>query len=94
VEPKLERRRPNPNLKRKTMNDFFTMPRGDLFFLAALLAFSFVSFLPWARSMEWCGMAMQGWMMVALMVLSPTIALIRLLFHRRASGTNSEGGRR
>lgn len=57
---------------------FFPMSLGDKLFIGVLLVFSFVSFLPWSRSISWAGMAMQGWMMALLMVLSPAIAIGRL----------------
>ena len=60
------------------MSNFFQIPRGDLVFIVVLLLFAVVSFLPWSREVEWAGMAMLGWMMAILMVLSPIIALIRL----------------
>jgi hypothetical protein len=65
------------------MRNFFPMTRGDFSFIFVLIVFSFVSFLPWSRSMSWAGMAMQGWMMALLMVIAPTIALARLLIVRR-----------
>lgn len=72
------------------MSDFFPMSRGDRCFIVALLAFSFVSFLPWSRNMQWGGMAMLGWMMALLMLLSPTIAVLRLLAERPAGGGTSQ----
>jgi hypothetical protein len=64
------------------MQNFFPMSRGDLLFLGLLGTFSVVSFLPWSRSLSWGGMAMQGWMMALLMVVAPTLALLRLLLSR------------
>ena len=60
------------------MSNFFPISRGDLVFIVILLVFAFVSFLPWSRELMWSGMAMLGWMMAILMVLSPVIALLRL----------------
>ena len=65
------------------MSNFFPMKIGDLLFIVLLLGFSFVSFLPWSRVHTWYGMAALGWMMALLMVLSPTIALARLIFAAR-----------
>jgi hypothetical protein len=67
------------------MNDFFPMSRGDLLFICVLVLISFVSFLPWSRSVAWGGMAAQGWMMAFLMVVSPSIALFRLVTARHDS---------
>ncbi len=61
------------------MKNFFSMPRGDLGFIVALLTLAVVSFLPAVRDAEWAGMSMLGWMMAGLMVASPVIALVRLL---------------
>jgi hypothetical protein len=43
--------------------------------LAGLLVFSIFSFLPLWRRTEVAGMAMFGWLMAALMVVSPALAL-------------------
>ena len=61
------------------MRDFFPMTRGDFLFILGLLLFAVVSFLPVTREARWAGMSMLGWMMAALMVLSPSIALARLI---------------
>jgi hypothetical protein len=73
------------------MSNFFPMSRGDLWFVVALLAFSFVSFLPWSRSINWGGMALLGWLMALLMVLSPTIALLRIMAERKRVGDAPRG---
>lgn len=65
------------------MRSFFPMPLGDLLYLVVLIAFAVVAFLPWARDIEWGGMALVGWLMALLMVLSPAIALIRMARERR-----------
>ncbi|TNF25145.1 MAG: hypothetical protein EP329_23655 [Deltaproteobacteria bacterium] len=59
------------------------MPRADLLFLVLILAFAVIGLLPWAREAEAGGVALLGWMMAALMVLSPAIALGRILLARR-----------
>jgi hypothetical protein len=64
------------------MSSFFPMPRGDRWFLLTIIIFSIISFLPWTQKMHVAGMALLGWLMAALMILSPTIALIRLIRHR------------
>ena len=76
------------------MRQFFPMSRGDLLFIIVLLIFAVVSFLPWSRESSWGGMAMLGWMMAALMVLSPAIALFRLRGQRhRSQSTDGEHAR-
>lgn len=62
---------------------FFPMPLGDLLFLAFILAWAVVALLPWAREDELMGVALLGWLMAGLMVLSPVIALGRILLERR-----------
>ena len=73
------------------MSNFFAMSRGDLLFIVSLLLFAFVSFLPWSREMQWGGMALLGWMMAALMVFSPAVALVRLRRERRVPPPESGG---
>jgi hypothetical protein len=76
------------------MKNFFPMSRGDLCFIVVLLALAVVSFLPWTRNMQWAGMSMLGWMMVLLMVLSPTLALVRVIGDRTRSASRREETRR
>ena len=61
------------------MSNFFSMPRGDRWFLLTIIIFSIISFLPLTQQVHVAGMALFGWLMAALMILSPTIALIRLI---------------
>lgn len=65
------------------MSRFFAMPHSDRWYLLAILIFAFVSFLPWSRHVHFAGMALFGWLMAALMVFSPAIALLRLLRAQR-----------
>lgn len=65
---------------------FFPMERGDRWFLVALLVLSAGAFLPAMRRLEPGGLALLGWLMAALMVLSPTVALVRLWRGRRRAG--------
>ena len=69
------------------MKNFFSMSHGDLGFIAALLALAFVAFLPVVREAEWAGMSMLGWTMAGLMVLSPVIALVRLMSESKEGNT-------
>ena len=55
------------------------MARGEKGILVFLLLYSAISFLPvWSR-FEVAGMVMFGWLMAALMVISPALALIVFL---------------
>jgi len=65
------------------MRGFFPMSRGGLLCIGLLLLFALVSFLPFTREVHVAGMALLGWLMAALMVLSPAIALLRLRAARR-----------
>ena len=57
------------------MKSFFSMERGEWIALAFLLIFSAITFLPIWREIEVGGMVLFGWLMAALMVLSPALAL-------------------
>ena len=54
---------------------FFPMARGERSALLFLILFSAVCFLPVWRSLEVAGMALTGWMLAALMVISPILTL-------------------
>jgi hypothetical protein len=56
-------------------SDFFPMARGERGVLAFLIVFSAVAFHPAWRSLELLGMAVSGWMMAALMLVSPLLTL-------------------
>ena len=60
---------------------FFPMARGEKVALGVLILFAAASFLPPSRSIEVAGMALFGWLMAALMVLSPILTL--WVFRRR-----------
>ena len=72
------------------MKHFFPMGKGEAPTLVFLIVFSIVSFLPVWRTMEIGGMAVFGWLMAALMVVSP--ALVLLVFRRadRAAARGSD----
>ena len=71
------------------MKHFFPMGKGEAPTLVFLIVFSIVSFLPVWRTMEIGGMAVFGWLMAALMVVSPVLVL--LVFRRadRAAARHS-----
>jgi hypothetical protein len=54
---------------------FFPMARGEKIALGVLILFAAASFHPAARSVEVAGMALFGWLMAALMLLSPILTL-------------------
>lgn len=56
------------------------MRRSEGLSLAFLVAFAVVSFLPRWREIEIAGMALFGWLMAALMLVSPILML--LVFRR------------
>ncbi len=63
------------------LKSFFPMDRREAAALLFLVAFSFFSFLPSWRTEVVAGMAVFGWLMAVLMVISPTLAL--LVFRRK-----------
>ena len=65
------------------MKSFFPMGRGEVATLVFLIAFSVFSFLPLWRTLEVAGMAVFGWLMAALMVISPALALLVFVAKRR-----------
>jgi apolipoprotein N-acyltransferase len=65
------------------MSGFYPMKRGDFWYLIAIITFAFISFLPWSRRIIISGMALFGWMMAALMIISPAAVLVRLIIERQ-----------
>lgn len=65
------------------MSNFYPMKRGDLLYIISILTFSIISFLPWTRRINIFGMALFGWLMIALMVISPAVVLLRFLAERK-----------
>jgi len=67
------------------MKAFFAMRRSEAAVLLFLIAFSAFSFLPVWRQVEVAGIAVFGWLMVALMLISPALTL--LVFLRGEGGS-------
>lgn len=67
----------------RPVKSFFAMGRGEAAILVFLVLFSAFSFLPVWRSLEVAGMAVFGWLMAALMVISPALALTVFLVKKR-----------
>ncbi len=65
------------------MSNFFPMPAADRWYLVIVIVFAALAFLPWSRAVQVAGMAMFGWLMAGLMLLSPAIALILIWRERR-----------
>ena len=66
------------------MKAFFPMRRSEAIALAFLILFAVSSFMPRWRTIELAGMAVFGWLMAALMVISPAVALFVFLRERRS----------
>ena len=61
---------------------FFALPSGDRWYLGVLVAMAALAFTPWSRATELGGLPLFAWFMIALMVLAPAIALVRLIGRR------------
>jgi hypothetical protein len=55
------------------MKQFFPMGRGEIAVLPFLIIFAIISFLPIWRTIEIGGMAVFGWLMAILMLVSPVL---------------------
>jgi hypothetical protein len=73
------------------MRGFFELPGVDRALLVALLSYAAACFLPWWREMQVAGMAVFGWLMAALMLLSPAAAIF-VLFKQKGRAAR-RGGR-
>lgn len=74
------------------MSSFFPISKGDLAYLLAVLAFAVIAFLPFSREHEMGGVALLGWLMAALMIIAPALALVRILTERRTSDDGGAAG--
>ena len=72
------------------MKSFFKMRGAEASALVFLVAFSIFSFLPQWRVIELSGMALFGWLMAALMLISPVLALIVFRIERRQRSGESQ----
>lgn len=63
--------------------NFFPMAKGERLALLFLVLFAAACFVPAARSVEVAGMALFGWLMAALMLVSPILTLWVLRRGRR-----------
>ena len=78
------------------MHSFFPMRRGDRWYLLTLILVAIIAFLPWSRATRAGGLPIFAWLMVALMILAPSIALVRILTGANGSrhDAQSREGRR
>lgn len=72
------------------MKSFFPLRRGEGATLLFLIAFSAFAFIPRWRTIEAGGMAVFGWLIAALMLVSPALALFTIL--RRDGTGGAEAG--
>ena len=66
------------------MKSFFPLRRSEGAALVFLIAFAAFAFIPAWRTIELGGMAIFGWLIAALMLISPALALVTIL---RRDGT-------
>ena len=64
------------------MKAFFPMRRSEAATLVFLIAFAAFAFIPAWRTIELWGMAVFGWLIAGLMLISPAIALAAFLYRR------------
>ena len=64
------------------MRSFFPMVRREGATLVFLVAFATFAFIPAWRDLEIGGMAVFGWLIAALMLVSPTVTLVAFLWRR------------
>ena len=76
------------------MKSFFPLRRGEGATLVFLIAFAAFAFIPQWRIIEVGGMAVFGWLIAALMLISPALALVTILRRDGAggAGTRASGG--
>lgn len=67
------------------MKSFFPMRRREAGALVFLVAFATFAFVPAWRTVEVGGMAVFGWLIAALMLISPALTLVAFL-RRRGDG--------
>lgn len=71
------------------MKSFFPLKRTEGATLVFLIAFAAFAFIPSWRTVEVGGMAVFGWLIAALMLISPALALVIIL---RRDGTGGRAG--
>ena len=74
------------------MKSFFPLRGSEGATLVFLIAFAAFAFIPEWRTIEVGGMAVFGWLIAALMLISPALALVTIL-RRDGSGGTAAGAR-
>ena len=74
------------------MKSFFPLRRGEGATLVFLIAFAAFAFIPRWRTIEAGGMAVFGWLIAALMLISPALALVTILRRDGRGGTGGGAG--
>jgi len=69
------------------MKSFFAMRRREGATLVFLIAFAVFAFIPFWRTVELGGMAVFGWLIAALMLISPALTLTAF---KRRGGSGDE----
>ena len=69
------------------MKSFFPMRRREGATLVFLIAFAVFAFIPAWRTVELGGMAVFGWLIATLMVVSPAVTIVA--FRRRRGGASA-----
>lgn len=75
-----------------SMKSFFPMVRREGVTLVFLIAFAAFAFIPAWRTVEFGGMAVFGWLIAALMLISPTVTLFAFRRRRPKAAAPSEAG--
>ena len=75
-----------------SMKTFFPMVRREGATLAFLIAFAAFAFIPAWRDIEFGGMAVFGWLIAALMLISPTVTLVTFMRRGRDDGAGPCAG--
>ena len=81
------------------MKQFFPMRRSEKIVLPFLITFAALSFLPVWRTIELGGMAVFGWLMAILMLISPVLTLLalrrsdRLVINQPSPGGSEASGK-
>ncbi|NNF13459.1 MAG: hypothetical protein HKN72_09555 [Gemmatimonadetes bacterium] len=68
------------------------MKRSEAATLGFLVAFAAFAFLPMWRTIELWGMAVFGWLVAALMIVSPALALATFVAGRRRDDSDEPKG--
>lgn len=75
------------------MKSFFPMVRAEGAALVFLIAFAAFAFIPAWRDIEVGGMAVFGWLIAALMLISPAVTLATFLRRQRAEDSGRSDAR-